>query len=110
MICRNKHSFATVRRLGLAALSATIRKSGTSVMLAALWLCASGSLPAQTFTTLYKFGPGGNPEAGLVQGTDGNLYGTTFGYIGKENGIIFKITPSGTFTRGCTGMANSQRR
>jgi uncharacterized repeat protein (TIGR03803 family) len=34
----------------------------------------------------------------LVQGTDGNLYGTTFGYIGKENGEIFKITPSGTFT------------
>jgi uncharacterized repeat protein (TIGR03803 family) len=76
----------------------TIRKSGTSVMLAALWLCASGSLPAQTFTTLYKFGSGGPPTAGLVEGTDGNLYGTTYGYSGKQNGMIFKIIPSGTFT------------
>jgi uncharacterized repeat protein (TIGR03803 family) len=76
----------------------TIRKSGTSMMLAALWLCASGSLPAQTFTTLYKFGSGGPPTAGLVEGTDGNLYGTTYGYSGKQNGMIFKITPSGTFT------------
>jgi uncharacterized repeat protein (TIGR03803 family) len=67
-------------------------------MLAALWLCASGSLVAQTFTTLYKFSAGGNPKAGLVQGTDGNLYGTTFGYAGKEDGGIFKIMPSGTFT------------
>src|ERR1700691_2559833 len=75
-----------------------IRRSPISMMLAALWLCSSGSLVAQTFTTLYKFSSGGNPEAGLVQGTDGNLYGTTFGYLGKEDGGIFKITPSGTFT------------
>ena len=33
----------------------TIRKSGISVMLAMLWLCASGSLPAQTFTTVTSF-------------------------------------------------------
>jgi uncharacterized repeat protein (TIGR03803 family) len=98
MICRNVRRLATVRRLGLAALSTTVRKSGIAMMLAALWLCASGLLSAQTFTTLYKFGAGGNPEAGLVQGTDGNLYGTTFGYSGKEDGGIFKITPSGTFT------------
>jgi uncharacterized repeat protein (TIGR03803 family) len=64
------------------------------MMLAALWLCASGSLLAQTFTTLYLFGGGGNTDGGLVQGTDGNLYGAT----GKEDGMIFKITPSGTFT------------
>jgi uncharacterized repeat protein (TIGR03803 family) len=77
----------------------TIRKSGTSMILAvALWLCASGPLPAQTFTALYKFGSGGPPTAGLVEGTDGNLYGTTYGYSGKQNGMIFKITPSGTFT------------
>src|ERR1022692_4847153 len=98
MICRNIHRFATVRRFGLAALSATMRKSGISLMLAALWLCASGSLPAQTFTTLYLFGGGGNPDGGLVQGTDGNLCGVTAGGPGKGDGMIFKITPSGTFT------------
>jgi uncharacterized repeat protein (TIGR03803 family) len=98
MICGNMPRFAAVRRLALTALSVTTRKSRISMMLAALWLCASGSLPAQTFTTLYKFGGGGNPDAGLVQGTDGNLYGTTHGYSGKENGRIFKITTSGTLT------------
>ena len=43
----------------------TMRKSGISVMLVALWLGASGSLRAQTFTTLYQFGGGSNP--GLAQ-------------------------------------------
>jgi hypothetical protein len=73
MTCRNLYSFAPVRTLASAALLATRRKSRTSIMVAALWLSATGSLPAQTFTTLYKFGGGGNPDAGLVQGTDGNL-------------------------------------
>jgi uncharacterized repeat protein (TIGR03803 family) len=39
---------------------------------------------------------GSSPYAGLVQATDGNLYGTTvLGGAGGE-GTIFKITPSGT--------------
>jgi uncharacterized repeat protein (TIGR03803 family) len=75
-----------------------IRKSRISMMLAALWLCASASLPAQTFTTLVLFGGGGNPDGGLVRGTDGDLYGVTAGGPGKEDGMIYKITPSGTFT------------
>ena len=60
------------------------------------------------FTTLYSFcaQPGctdGNKPQGLVQGTDGNLYGVTFGdgidKPGLANpGTIFKITPSGAFT------------
>ena len=65
MICRNVHRFAAVRTLGLGALSASVRKSGISMMLAMLWLCASGwQLAAQTnsvrdaattFTTLLSF-------------------------------------------------------
>ena len=68
------------------------------LVFAVIWLSGPGSLPAQTFTTLYLFGAGGNPDAGLVQGTDGNLYGVTAGGPGKEDGMIYKITPSGTFT------------
>jgi len=55
-----------------------------------------------TLTTLHSFGSqpndGALPEAGLVQASDGNFYGTT--YFGGSNGdgTVFKFTPSGTLT------------
>jgi uncharacterized protein (TIGR03437 family) len=57
--------------------------------------------PGGALTNLYSFTggkDGGEPETGLVEGADGNLYGTTseFGPIGA--GTIFKITPAGTLT------------
>jgi len=58
------------------------------------------SLSAQTFTTLHNFEgtDGYNPVRGLVQATNGDLYGTTS--LGGANGYgtVFKITPSGTLT------------
>lgn len=69
--------------------------------------------PGGTLTTLYKldglinFTNGVNPLAGLIQGSDGNFYGTTYkGYDIDYNGTIynssygtvFSITPSGTLT------------
>jgi uncharacterized repeat protein (TIGR03803 family) len=52
---------------------------------------------AGTLTTLHSFAftDGGFP-GGLVQATDGNLYGTT--QAGSGLGTIFKITPGGTLT------------
>jgi uncharacterized repeat protein (TIGR03803 family) len=39
------------------------------------------------------------PQAGLVQATDGSLYGTTGGELGSDNyGTLFKITSSGNLT------------
>ena len=93
----------------------TIRKSGTSLMLAGLWLCAAGAQSAAqtdtvtdgatTFTSLFSFYDtnGRAPRAALVQATDGNLEGTTV--QGGANcppygcGTIFEITPSGPRTR-----------
>ena len=52
------------------------------------------------FSTLYTFSggsDGGNPMAALVQGTDGNLYGTTPDG-GYGDGTVFKITPGGALT------------
>jgi len=48
-------------------------------------------------TALHAFEyPQGYPIAGLVQGTDGNLYGAEGG--SSDPGAIFKISPNGTFT------------
>jgi len=57
--------------------------------------------PAGALTVLHSFTPGsdgGTPYGGLVQATDGNFYGV--GYLGgtKNDGTIFRITPSGTFS------------
>lgn len=65
--------------------------------------------PRGQVTSLYGFCPdvgnctdGAAPETGLVQGVDGNFYGTTdFGGAGNEgegNGTLFKITPQGQLT------------
>jgi uncharacterized repeat protein (TIGR03803 family) len=54
-----------------------------------------------TFTSLYSFtgrNDGGNPQAGLVQGSDGNFYSTTYSGGTYSNGTVFKITANGTFT------------
>jgi uncharacterized repeat protein (TIGR03803 family) len=69
--------------------------------------------PGGALTTLFAFCSriahglcvdGNLPEAGLVQGTDGNFYGTTAAggpnYCGPflSCGTLFRITPSGTLT------------
>jgi uncharacterized protein (TIGR03437 family) len=57
--------------------------------------------PSGTFTTLYVFTgatpDGANPESGVIQGTDGNFYGTTFNG-GVLGGVVFKMTPTGSLT------------
>ena len=52
--------------------------------------------PQGVETILHSFTGGGNdgeyPQAGLIQGSDGNFYGTTGG---ANTGTVFKITPQG---------------
>jgi uncharacterized repeat protein (TIGR03803 family) len=77
----------------------------------ALCVIGTAASSAQTYTALHAFGAppdGANPTAGLVQGTDGNFYGTTYGggantsYCADTGyngcGTVFKISPSGTLT------------
>jgi uncharacterized repeat protein (TIGR03803 family) len=68
--------------------------------------------PSGALTTLYSFCSqterngsgaftcldGGEPFAGLIQGTDGNFYGTTFGGGTNGLGTLFQITPAGALT------------
>ncbi|MCX6927535.1 MAG: hypothetical protein NT154_30660, partial [Verrucomicrobia bacterium] len=57
--------------------------------------------PAGTLTTLVSFSGnnGSHPHGGLVQGSDGDLYGTTSRGGASINGAVFKITPGGVLTR-----------
>jgi uncharacterized repeat protein (TIGR03803 family) len=72
-----------------------------------LWATTAVALPAQTtvaptvtFTTLHSFDgtDGATPDAVLVQGANGNFYGTTINGGATSNGTVFKITASGTLT------------
>ena len=59
------------------------------------------ALPAQSLSTLLNFdgGNGADPEyMSLIQGTDGNNYGTTDSGGAYEQGTVFKVTPGGTLT------------
>jgi uncharacterized repeat protein (TIGR03803 family) len=64
-------------------------------------LAVSGIARAQTpLDILTAFGPGGpqNPQGALIQGSDGNFYGTTFQGGAFNNGTVFQLTPAGTLT------------
>src|SRR5580704_4602588 len=66
-------------------------------------LCAAMAIGAhaQTFTTLVNFdGTNGSaPEyMSLIQGIDGNLYGTTAGGGANDGGTVFKLTRNGVLT------------
>src|SRR5579864_823691 len=57
-------------------------------------------------TAIYQFGasgcgigsPGCSPQAGLVQGTDGNYYGVAPSGGANSQGVVFKVTPGGVYT------------
>src|SRR5690242_12466009 len=87
-----------VGKLNLAKLN--WRKS---ICLVILLSVAAISSSAQTFTTLLSFDGtnGAFPSSTMVQGFDGNLYGTTQdGGVNQysPSGTVFKITPDGTLT------------
>ena len=60
--------------------------------------------PSGHLTTLYSFCPlagcadGDDPQGTLVEATNGNFYGTTYGGSPNNVGTIFEISRTGTFT------------
>ena len=91
---RDGNFYGTTEYSGLSTPSGSYLGSGTVFRMS-----ANGAL-----TTLYSFGrglydgDGAYPQAGLVQGGDGNFYGTTpFGGT-NGGGTVFKISPNGVLT------------
>lgn len=76
----------TVRALGLR---------GWKFILPALLLCAVAA-QAQTVTPIGNF-PWEPPDYPLIQGLDGNFYGTSR-TGGLDKGLVFMVTPGGTIT------------
>ncbi len=70
--------------------------------LVVLFFCATTAVssPGQTFTKVADLTAtsGTNVQYPLVQGFDGNLYGTAFYGGAYANGTFFTVTPSGTLT------------
>lgn len=83
----------------------TLELSKKICMVSILCLGSAIASAGQSFTTLvnFDFTNGAGPNSGLVQGTDGNLYGTT-GLGGSSNnctdycGTLFKVSTSGKLT------------
>jgi uncharacterized repeat protein (TIGR03803 family) len=83
-------------------LKAIAYKSGYPDTSVASGIYTITSSPAAILNVIYNFISSGNggfyPYAGLVQGTDGNLYGTANEGGSSNAGTVFKITPTGSLT------------
>jgi uncharacterized repeat protein (TIGR03803 family) len=80
-----------VKKLGLWNTASTV-----AVFCVAMTIAS----PAQTFKVLVDFNDtdGAYPTSPLVQGLDGNLYGTNNSGGTNFNGTFFKVTPAGKLT------------
>ncbi len=96
------HELFTFARSGSRKNGSVSITTGWKMACGLLVLCAATAIlsPAQTVRTLVNFhwSSGMYPQGPLVQGTDGNLYGTTSNGGANGGGTVFKMSPSGLLT------------
>jgi uncharacterized repeat protein (TIGR03803 family) len=77
----------------------TTYNGGANLSGAIFKVSANGSLTAvYSFCSQTNCTDGSLPRAGLMQDSNGNLYGTTVGGGANNRGTVFKIAPAGTLT------------
>src|SRR3984957_21357933 len=88
------------RRIHMSQLDSWKQVCAVVAICAAVTLVLSAGSSAPTFHVMDAFNgtDGANPYVGLVQGTDGNLYGTTIDGGVNSGGNVFKLTPGGKVT------------
>src|SRR5438876_2072060 len=96
---RRRNQFMTTHsRRGVRSVTAC---QFVALVLIGLW-GKDAVLFAQTFEVVKSFVPAPNgqyPQAGLIQASDGNFYGTTSFGGASGNGTVFKMNAAGTLTR-----------
>ena len=96
--CATRNSLKRIVNPFLGRLNFGSRAGAVLVLFAA----TAAFLPAQTFTTVFNFNDidtdGSQPEAALVQASNGDLYGTTTVGGANGDGTVFKMTTNGTLT------------
>jgi len=79
-----------------------VRTVSLLLFVAVIVSSASAQSSGYTFVSLHSFTgtgtDGADPRAGLIQGSDGNLYGTACRGGANGNGCVFKVTPAGAQT------------
>jgi uncharacterized repeat protein (TIGR03803 family) len=90
----NFRHFAPCHQLSFATLPSVIKLSIALLVLASTAIAGFGQ---ETYKIVYTF-PGSTPYADVIQGLDGNLYGTTTSGGANGEGTVYKLTPSGTLT------------
>lgn len=88
-------------KLGFGSAAAVLR-AALGFWLLAVLPSAHAEPPSATLTVLHSFTEDGVngyfPSAPLIQGSDGNFYGTTYAGGSTGAGTIFKFTAAGTLT------------
>ena len=102
---RRRLALAVLVLTSLAVLAGAMKSSALPRLRGSVGLRASNRVVphAATSTIVHSFDPtteGNAPEYGLVQGSDGTLYGVTTQTAGSatssNSGIVFKVNPDGT--------------
>lgn len=95
-------SSAALTLVAAPARNGAVKSTSLTMACLSLVFCASTALnsSAQTFTTLASFDStnGANPTEALIQGLDGNFYGTASNGGANKAGTIYRVTPAGALT------------